>query len=35
MQMRVAKTVSAANVIEGSIKPDKLAGIELQDMDVH
>ena len=32
MKLGVAKTVMNTNVIEGSIKPDKLAGIELQDL---
>lgn len=32
MRLGVSKTVASANVVEGSIKPDKLAGIELQDM---
>ncbi|QLF69739.1 RNA-directed DNA polymerase [Peteryoungia desertarenae] len=32
MKLGVSKTVSATNVIEGSIKPDKLAGIDLQDL---
>lgn len=32
MKLGVAKTVSCRNVVEGSIKPDKLAGIELQDL---
>jgi hypothetical protein len=32
MKLGVAKTFSSRNVIEGSIKPDKLAGIELQDL---
>jgi len=30
MKLGVAKTVACRNVVEGSIKPDKLAGIELQ-----
>ena len=34
MRLGVSKTVVAANVIEGSIKPDKMAGIHLHDMDV-
>lgn len=34
MKLGVSKTVSCRNVVEGSIKPDKLAGIELQDLDV-
>lgn len=32
MKLGVAKTFSSKNVVEGSIKPDKLAGIELQDL---
>ena len=32
MRLGVAKTVACRNVVEGSIKPDKLAGIELQDL---
>lgn len=32
MKLGVAKTFSYRNVVEGSIKPDKLAGIELQDL---
>jgi len=32
MRLGVAKTFSSTNVIEGSIKPDKLAGIDLQDL---
>ncbi len=32
MKLGVSKTFSCRNVIEGSIKPDKLAGIELQDL---
>jgi RNA-directed DNA polymerase len=32
MKLGAAKTFSSRNVIEGSIKPDKLAGIELQDL---
>jgi hypothetical protein len=32
MKLGVAKTFSSRNVIEGSIKPDKLAEIELQDL---
>ena len=34
MRLGVAKTFSSTNVIEGSIKPDKLAGIDLQDLGV-
>ncbi len=34
MRLGVAKTIINANVIEGSIKPDKLAGIDLQDLGV-
>ena len=30
MKLGAAKTVAATNVVEGAIKPDKLAGIELQ-----
>ncbi len=32
MKLSVAKTIACRNVVEGSIKPDKLAGIELQDL---
>ena len=32
MRLGVAKTFISTNVIEGSIKPDKLAGIDLQDL---
>lgn len=32
MKLGVAKTIACSNVVEGSIKPDKLAGIELQDL---
>lgn len=32
MKLGVSKTYSCRNVVEGSIKPDKLAGIELQDL---
>lgn len=32
MKLGVAKTITFTNVVEGSIKPDKLAGIELQDL---
>lgn len=32
MKLGVAKTEVSSNVVEGSIKPDKLAGIELQDL---
>lgn len=32
MKLGVSKTFSSRNVIEGSIKPDKLAGIDLQDL---
>lgn len=32
MKLGVSKTFSCKNVVEGSIKPDKLAGIELQDL---
>jgi RNA-directed DNA polymerase len=32
MKLGVSKTFMSKNVIEGSIKPDKLAGIELQDI---
>lgn len=34
MKLGVAKTYVSTNVIEGSIKPDKLAGIDLQDLGV-
>lgn len=32
MKLGVAKTITCSNVVEGSIKPDKLAGLELQDL---
>jgi len=32
MKLGVSKTFSSRNVVEGSIKPDKLAGIDLQDL---
>jgi len=32
MKLGVAKTIACRNVVEGSMKPDKLAGIELQDL---
>jgi RNA-directed DNA polymerase len=32
MKLGLSKTVACRNVVEGSIKPDKLAGIELQDL---
>jgi RNA-directed DNA polymerase len=32
MRLGVAKTIACRNVVEGSIKPDKLAGIDLQDL---
>ena len=32
MKLGVAKTFVSTNVVEGSIKPDKLAGIDLQDL---
>jgi len=32
MKLGVSKTYSCRNVVEGSIKPDKLAGIDLQDL---
>jgi hypothetical protein len=32
MRLGASKTYSCRNVVEGSIKPDKLAGIELQDL---
>lgn len=34
MQLGAAKTSVSTNVIEGSIKPEKLAGIHLEDMDI-
>lgn len=34
MKLGVSKTLSCRNVIEGSIKPDKLAGIEMQDLGI-
>jgi len=32
MKLGVSKTFSSRNVVEGSIKPDKLAGLDLQDL---
>lgn len=32
MKLGVSKTFSCRNIVEGSIKPDKLAGIDLQDL---
>jgi hypothetical protein len=32
MKLGVSKTFACRNIVEGSIKPDKLAGIELQDL---
>ena len=32
MKLGVSKTIMNTNVVEGSIKPDKLAGIDLQDL---
>jgi hypothetical protein len=32
MNLGVSKTISCKNVVEGSVKPDKLAGIALQDL---
>ena len=32
MRLGVSKTIACSNVVEGSVKPDKLAGIELQDL---
>lgn len=32
MRLGLSKTVLCRNVVEGSVKPDKLAGIELQDL---
>ena len=34
MRLGVSKTIVCNNVVEGSVKPDKLAGIELQDLGV-
>ncbi len=34
MRLAVSKTVLSRNVVEGSIKPEKLAGIDLQDLGV-
>lgn len=34
MRLGVSKTISFRNVVEGSIKPDKLAGIEYQDLGI-
>ncbi len=33
MRLGVSKTIACSNVVEGSVKQDKLAGIELQDLD--
>ena len=33
MRLGVSKTIACSNVVEGSVKPDKLAVIELQDLD--
>ncbi|MFM4717618.1 hypothetical protein ACEUD2_20315 [Aeromonas veronii] len=32
MKLGVSKTISSRNVVEGSVKPDKLAGIEFQEL---
>jgi RNA-directed DNA polymerase len=32
MRLGVSKTIAFSNVVEGSVKPDKLAGLELQDL---
>jgi hypothetical protein len=32
MRLGTAKTILSTNVVEGSVKPDKLAGIDLQDL---
>jgi hypothetical protein len=32
MRLGVSKTIACSNVVEGSVKPDKLAGIALQDL---
>lgn len=34
MQLGIAKTSVSTNIVEGSIKPEKLAGIQLEDMDI-
>lgn len=34
MQLGAAKTSVSTNIVEGSIKPEKLAGIQLEDMDI-
>ncbi|MDO6725457.1 RNA-directed DNA polymerase [Cognatishimia sp. 1_MG-2023] len=34
MQLGAAKTSVSTNIVEGAIKPEKLAGIQLQDMDI-
>ena len=34
MRLGVSKTIACSNVVEGSVKPDKLAGIELQDLGI-
>jgi hypothetical protein len=34
MQLGAAKTSATSNIVEGAIKPEKLAGIQLEDMDI-
>lgn len=34
MQLGTAKTSASTNIVEGAIKPEKLAGIQLEDMDI-
>lgn len=34
MQLGARKTTANSNIIEGSIKPEKLAGVQLEDMDI-
>jgi hypothetical protein len=34
MHLGAAKTLESSNIIEGAIKPEKLAGIHLEDMDI-
>lgn len=34
MQLGASKTHASANIVEGAVKPEKLAGIHLQDMDI-
>ena len=34
MQLGASKTFASTNIVEGAIKPEKLAGIQLEDMDI-